>query len=134
MREYNLFVIKSEYLNIYKNQPAQLYEIFKKLYCMNTNLNYGITFYEQLCNFISVDSIRYYLNSKYDLNNYNKFFIEKTLIELKPSRIIIKSKYNIPNIIKVFNCYNRNIFVCDFKNNDFFWLNSFVRTKVLQYI
>lgn len=134
MREYNLFVIKSEYLNIYKNQPLQLYEILKKLYYMNTNLNYGVTFYEQLCNFISVDSIRYYLNSKYDLNNHNKFFIEKTLIELKPSRIIIKSKYNIPNIIKVFNCYNRNIFVCDFKNNDFFWLNSFVRTKVLQYI
>ena len=134
MREYNLFVIKNEYLNVYKNQSIQLFEILKKLYNMSTNLNYGITFYEQLCNFISVDSIRYYLNSKYDLNNLNKFYIENTFIELKPSRIIIKSKYNIPSIIKIFNCYNRNIFVCDFQNNDYFWLNNFVRSKVLQYI
>lgn len=134
MREYNLFVIKNEYLNVYQNQPLQLFEMLKKLYNMNINLNFGVTFYEQLCNFISIDSIRYYLNSKYNLDNVNKFYIENTFIELKPSRIIIKSKYNIPNVIKIFNCYNRNIFVCDFKNNDYFWLNNFVRSKVLQYI
>lgn len=134
MREYNLFVIKNEYLNVYKKQPLQLFEIFKKLYTMNNNLNYGVTFYEQLCNMITVDSLRYYLNTKYNLDNYNKFYIDNIFIELKPSRIIIKSKYNLPNIIKVFNCYNRNIFVCDFKNGDYFWLNSFVRSNVLQYI
>ena len=134
MREYNLFVIKPEYIQIYQNQPSQLYQILKKLYTMNKNLNYGVTFYEQLCNLITPDTLRYYLNTKYNLDNYNKFYIDETYITLKPSRIIIKSKYNIPSIIKVFNCYNRNIFVCDFENNDYFWLNSFVRSEVLQYI
>jgi len=134
MREYNLFVIKGEYLNIYKNNPGQLFELLKKLYCMNKNLNYGITFYEQLCNYITIDTLRYYLNTKYNLSNYNKYYLEKTYIELKPSRIILKSKNNIPSIIKVFNCYNRNIFVCDFINNDYFWLNSFARSEVLEYI
>lgn len=134
MREYNLFVIKNEYLQVYHNQPLHLFEILKKLYNMNNNFNYGVTFYEQLCNFISIDSIRYYLNSKYNLDNFNKFYVEGTFIELRHSRIVIKSKYNIPNIIKIFNCYNRNIFVCDFKNEDYFWLNNFVRSKVLQYI
>jgi len=134
MREYNLFVIKGEYLNIYKNNPGQLFELLKKLYCMNKNLNYGITFYEQLCNYITIDTLRYYLNTKYNLDNYNKFYIDETYIILKPSRIVLKSKYNVPNIIKVFNCYNRNIFVCDFENGDYFWLNNFVRSKVLKYI
>lgn len=134
MREYNLFVIKNEYLNVYQNNPFQLFEILKKLFNMNKNLNYGITFYEQLCNYITPDTLRYYLNTKYNLDNYNKFYIDKTFIELKPSRIVIKSRYNIPNIIKVFNCYNRNIFVCDFINGDYFWLNNFARSKVLEYI
>ena len=134
MREYNLFVIKNEYYDIYKNQPIQLFEIFNKLNTMNNNLNYGVTFYEQLCNIISRDSLRYYLNTKYHLDNLNKFYIDGIFIELKPSRIVIKSKCNLPNIIKIFNCYNRNIFVCDFKNNDYFWLNDFVRSKVLAFI
>jgi len=134
MREYNLFVIKPEYIQIYQNQPLQLFEILKKLYKMKNNLNYGITFYEQLCNLITPDTLRYYLNTKYNLDNYNKFYIDETYIILKPSRIVLKSKYNVPNIIKVFNCYNRNIFVCDFENGDYFWLNNFVRSKVLQYI
>lgn len=134
MREYNLFVIKQEYTNIYQNNPLHLFEILKKLYSMNKNINYGITFYEQLCNYIGIDTLRYYLNTKYNLNNYSRYYIDSTFIELKPSRIVLRSKSNIPNIIKVFNCYNRNIFVCDFKNNDYFWLNSFARSKVLEYI
>jgi len=134
MREYNLFVIKQEYINIYQNNPTGLYYILKKLYNMNKNLNYGITFYEQLCNYITVDTLRYYLNTKYDLSNHNKYYIDNSYIELKPTRIILKSKSNIPNIIKAFNCYNRNIFVCDFINNDYFWLNSFARSQVLEYI
>ena len=134
MREYNLFVIKDEYTNFYEKQPMQLFQILKKMYMMTDNLNYGLTFYEQLCNKITIETLRYYLNAKYNLNNMNKFYVERSFIQLKPSRIIIKSKYNVPNIMKVFNCYNRNIFVCDFNNEDCFWLNDFVRSKVLQYI
>lgn len=133
MREYNLFVIKNNIIKMYENNDDKLYEILFKLYNMKCN-NYGITLFSQLCNRINLDSIRYYMNSKYNLNNDKIFYIDNSYIILKPSRIIIKSKYNFPSIIKMFNCYSRNIFVCDFINNDYFWLNIFVRNKVLQYI
>lgn len=131
MREYNLFVIKKEYFELYKNRPLYLFNILKKLFYFQTNFNYGITLYEQLCNKINVIRIREYLNDKYDLKCNNLFYVDQVLIELKPSRIILKSKMNYPRIIKSFNCYNRFIFVCDFNNDDYFWLNAVCS---LQYI
>ena len=134
MREYNLFIIKNEYYDLYKNRPMVLFESLNKLYKMHNNLNYGITLYEQLCNKVNIETLKYYLNDKYQLNNDKTFYIDKSFIELKPSRIIVKSKSNLPEVIKMFNCYNRQIFVCDFNNYDYFWLQNFVRSKVLEYI
>lgn len=132
MREYNLFVIKDEYFNFYNNKPEYLYEILNKLNNFSSNMNYGITLYEQLCNKIDVEILKYYLNNKYGLSNNKVFYLDNVFIELKYSRIVVRSKYNYPRIMKSFNCYNRNIFVCDFKNNDYFFLNSFMRNKVLE--
>lgn len=134
LREYNLFVIKSEYVDFYKNKPDELYEIIYKLNNLKYNFNYGITLYEQLCNKISIETLKKYLNDKFNLNNEKTFYINNVFIELKYSRIVIKSKYNYPRILKSLNCYNRNIFVCDFINKDYFWLSNFVRDDVLQYI
>lgn len=132
MREYNLFVIKDEYFNFYNNKPEYLYEILNKLNNFSSNMNYGITLYEQLCNKIDIEILKYYLNNKYGLSNNKVFYLDNVFIELKYSRIVVRSKYNYPRIMKSFNCYNRNIFVCDFKNNDYFFLNSFIRNKVLE--
>lgn len=128
MREYNLFIIKKEYFYLYKNRPLYLFNILNQLFYFQTNFNFGITLYEQLCNKIDIAYIKEYLNDKYNLNCEETFYINQTLIELKPSRIILKSKVNYPRIIKTFNNYNKFIFVCDFNNNDYFWL-----TNSLQY-
>jgi len=130
MREYNLFVIKKEYFNLYKKRPLYLFNILQNLFYFQNNFNYGVTLYEQLCNRINIYRIKEYLNDKYDLECDKYFHIDKVLIELKPSRIILKSKCNLPRIMKSFNCYNRYIFVCDFINEDYFWLNE----VCLQYI
>lgn len=132
MQTYNLFVIKDNYVDNYSNNQYLFY-LLKRLYNLKDNFNYGINLYQELCNFINVDALRYYLNIKYNLNNINNFYIDECLTVLKPTRIIIKSNC-LPNLIKLFNCYNRNIFVCDFENNNYFWLDSFVKTKVLTYI
>jgi hypothetical protein len=134
MREYNLFVIKNEYIYFYKNKPEELYEILCKLNNLKYNFNYGITLFFQLCNKINIATLKSYLNNKYNLNNEQTFYINKVFIELKYSRIIVRSKYNYPRILKSFNCYNRNIFVVDFINKDYFWLSNFVREDVLTYI
>ena len=132
VREYNLFVIKQEYFDIYKNKPLFLFDILKKLYNLKDNFNYGITLYEQLCNKVSVNTLKYYLNNRYELNNDELFYIDGSLIELRYSRIILKSHDEYPKIMEVFNCYNKNIFICDFNNNDYFWLDIFSKNRILE--
>lgn len=134
MRKYNLFVIKEDYVNFYKDNPKELYEILYKLNKMKHSFNIGINLYKQLCKAINILILKKYLNDKFNKNFDKKFYIDNVFIELKYTRIIIKSKYNYPRILNLFNCYDRNIFVCDFLNRDYFWLSSFVRSNVLQHI
>jgi len=134
MRVYNLFVIKDEYIDYYKSKPLELYNILYSLSNLKYNFNYGISLYKQLCNKINIDTLKKYFNDRYNLDNERIFYINKIFVELKHSRVVIKSKYNYPRILKALNCYNRNIFICDFINKDYFWLSNFVRDDVLQYI
>lgn len=122
MKEYHLFIIKDEYVNMYKNRPLFLYDIIAYLYKLKTELNYGISLYEQICKRINIKSMQYYLESKFNACGNNVYGIADDLIILKPTRIIVKTDNY--NIIKLFNLYSKNIFVCDFINNDYFWLNN----------
>lgn len=134
MREYNLFVIKKEYYEYYKNNQDILYEILLKLSNIHFNINYGVSLYKQICELVDIDLLKNYINNKYNLNNERIFYINNTFVELKRSKVIIKSKYNYPKILKAFNCYNRCIFVIDFKNNDYFFLSDYIRNNALQHI
>ena len=121
MKEYNLFVIKKEYYDYYQKKPLFLFDILKKLYYMQDDLNYGVSLYSQLCERINTFNLKYYLNKKYHLDNEKTFYIDKSFVELKYTRIIIRTKHI--NIINEFINYSKYIFVCDFINNDYFWLS-----------
>ncbi len=124
MREYNLFIIKKDLLKVYKNDGKFLFDNLKKLFYLNYNYNFGQYLFEQLCQNINVNVVINYFENKFNLK-YNDLFIYKGCrIYIKYSRIIIKSKYNLPEILKIFNIYSKDIFVCDFKNNDYFFLNE----------
>ena len=74
-----------------------------------------------------------YINNKMRYEQINSEVIkidslfEETYIRIKPSCVIIYSNVNFPQILKIFNIYNKNIFVCDFEQKDFFWLNRQIK-------
>ncbi len=123
MREYNLFIIKDEYKKTYSKEQNLLYTHLKDLYSLNSCYNYGKTLFEQLCQYIHVNLLTDYFKNKYDVIN-NSFMFNNGQVFIKRSRIVIKSYSNLPNVLRVFNVYNKNIFVCDFKNEDYFFLND----------
>ena len=130
MKEYNLFVIKKEYYEYYQKNPLFLFDILKKLYYMKEDFNYGISLYSQLCERINIFNLKYYLNKKYKLDNERTFYIEKSFVELKNTRIIIRG-INYNNLLEDFKTYSKNIFVCDFINNDYFWLTGKVTLSTI---
>ena len=58
--------------------------------------------------------------------NTTKRLKEDTILKVYKSHIIIKSNMIKPNML--FNYLGSDdLFVCDFKNKDYFWLNELVR-------
>lgn len=135
MRKYYLFLIKKDFCAIYKNNAYNLYTTLDNIYRLkNKNFSYGISIYNQLCKPFDVDVITNYFNNKnkkYIKKYHNKFFIndvfanQKTCIQINHSCIVLKTNSNMPYVLQVFKWYNQSIFVCDFNNNDYFWLNDY---------
>lgn len=130
MRKYYLFLIKEHYLH----EPEYLiYKIMDNLYHLtNSNLDYGISCYNQLCDNFNVPILAHYLINKFEGNiatcSNNKYIIkqkgERCIVKLSLKFVIIVTNKNIPFILKCLKYYNHKIFVCDFDNNDYFWLHK----------
>lgn len=134
MRKYYLFIIKKQYYDQYKNASYVLYRIIENLYRLKTyDFSYGINIYKELCMPFPVKLFNNYINNKMRYEQINSEVIkidslfEETYIRIKPSCVIIYSNVNFPQILKIFNIYNKNIFVCDFEQKDFFWLNRQIK-------
>lgn len=134
MRKYYLFTIQKDFSNVYKNNSYVLYKTLENLWKIKkTDFSYGLSLYNALCQTFDVDLLNHYFRQKYKphiISKKNRHILYNrsqrcyVLIELHYSCIIVLSNINMPSILKDFNYYNRNIFVCDFINEDFFWLNK----------
>ena len=137
MRKYYLFIIRNDFSEVYRNNQKTLFFTLDNIYKLKySNVYYGLSIYNQLCQVFNPDVIINYLskkNKKYIKKYHNKFFIndvfanERTCIQVNYSCIVMKTNSNMPYVMKIFNWYNCNIFVCDFENNDYFWLKDYTK-------
>ena len=134
MKKYYLFIIKKEYINIYKNKSYVLYKLLESLYYTKPyDFSYAKNIYNELSNNISVKLLNNYINERIGhkkINNLIKLNSKNELTYLNimyPCIIVYSNK--LSKIFKVFNIYNRNIFVCNFNDKDYFWLNEYLKHR-----
>ncbi len=135
MRKYYLFIINSKYYNVYNDNPDLLYKALNIL--VNTSVNtysFGFSIHNQLCETIDVDLLSHYFNERFNIkNNKYTYLIENntlnelSIVILKKSCIRVFTNSNLPSFFRVFKLYNKRIFVVDFENKDYFWLNQYYR-------
>ena len=119
---------------MYSKNGYILYQTLESIYHLKKkNLNYGFSLFRQLCNPFDIKIIKTYIKFKYgkyiqSKNNRfyfkNNYINEITMVKLGYAHIRIKSNIILPKVLKIFEFYNQKIFVCDFKNKDFFWLSK----------
>lgn len=133
MKTFYLFIIKDEYYKLYKNNTFILFKTLESLFKLKQeNLVFGISFYHQICNTFASNLLKNYIKEKIPYtrisNNIIKIpsLLENTSIKIEPSRVIIYSNSNSPEVFKIFNIYNKKIFVCDFLNDKYYWLNEYL--------
>lgn len=133
MRTYYIFKINKYFTYIYKRFPYKMYKIIEELYY--TKEYDMLNSYKYYCRFavpfnkISLNEYIYNQNKKninykrdnniHIINNekYNKLQINSTCMILRTNDI-----YSI--FLNDISSDQDNIFICDFKNKDYFWLDS----------
>lgn len=133
MRTYYIFKINKYFAYIYKRWPYKMYKIIEELYYTKEyDMLLSYKYYKKFAiefNKLAINEYVYKINREnkhyqrdnniHILNNdkYNKLTVNNTCIILKTNDI-----YSV--FLNDLNNYSDNIFVCDFKNKDYFWLES----------
>lgn len=133
MRTYYIFKINKYFAYIYHKWPYKMYKIIEELYyTKDYDMLLSYRYYKKFAvdfDKIAVNEYIYRVNkmsSNYHRDNfthiinnekYNKLIINSTCIILKTDDI-----YSV--FLNDLNNYLDNIFICDFKNKDYFWLDS----------
>ncbi len=113
MRDYYLFKLRNNSIN-----SKKVYLILEELFYLNRNkFNYGFKIFNDLC--LPIDKSKFI--------NYEKN------ITINNTYILIKNSINISSYFKYFNNLEKHLFVCDFDNKDYFYLNDFVRLNLNRY-
>ena len=133
MRTYYLFRINKYFAYIYKKWPYRMYKIIEELYyTKDYDMLASYKYYQKFAvefNKMAINEYIYNLNKTSDnyyrdnnvhiINNdkYNKLTVTSTCLMLHTNDI-----YSV--FLNDLNSKLDNIFVCDFKNKDYFWLES----------
>ena len=140
MRTFYIFNINNYFTYVYQNKRYRIYKILEEMFNANKQdivLSYKL--FEQVALSFNKNKINSYIKYLYNdnLHYYNKVNThiicnnnEYTKLTINNSNIKIKTNINCPSFLDSIIDYSNNIFVCDFNNKDYFWLDK-VSVKTL---
>ena len=133
MRTYYIFKINKYFAYIYKRWPHKMYKIIEELYyTKDYDVLFSYRYYKRFAIEFNKLAVNEYIyknnktsefyhrdNNVHIINNgkYNKLIVNAPCMILKTDDV-----YSV--FLNDLNIYLDNIFICDFKNGDYFWLNS----------
>ena len=129
---------------MYKNKPFKMYKMLEEIYHTKNNdvvLTYKM--FEQIAKSFNKKEVNEYINSylkdqKFYMVSNNIHVISNSLeyskLSVSNSNIKIKTNINYTSFFKIIEGYNDKIFVCDFINKDYFWLNNIKENDRQKYI
>lgn len=133
MRTFYIFRINNEFATLTKDCPYNLYKSMEKIYYTDKkDLSIAYNIYEQIIlpfkkNKINVNIFENYKDNDFytkfnNIHMINNFYNdEQTKLIVNSSFMVLKTTILTPSFFNVLRDYS-NIFVCDFENKDYFWL------------
>lgn len=137
MRTYYIFKINKYFSYIYKNKPYKLYKMLEEIFHVKEyDMVLTYKMYEQVALVFRKDDVNKYINGIYLCNKYylyNKSMhvysdgYEYSKLVVNNSNLKIRTNINNSIFLKNISNYTENIFVCDFNNKDYFWLDKVIK-------
>ena len=143
MRVYFLFDIKEEFINLYKDNERVLYNILKQIYYLDKEeVEYGYNLFKQLINPIDKLKIDKYLflklhqdipySKRNNIHYYNSLYRDEvSRLTVKKSYIKIEAEQISSSFFDYLNDLNPRLFVCEFKYQDYFFLQEFEQKETI---
>lgn len=139
LRIFYIYNVNDLFTSVYDAYPYKLYKMLEEAYYTNKyNLVVSSNLYEQvIVNFNKLFMNDYlFFNNKLDVYYYRKNNIHLISSSSEYSKLMVsgycmklKTNLNYPKFFDDINSYSDNIFVCDFENGDYFWLNKVVKSN-----
>ena len=138
MRSFYIFKIKKEISILTREIPYSLYKTIDNLYYMDTyKTDISFNIFNDLFTSFDVNYMNKRIYNLFKDNRHysfdgvvhkinNKYKPEVSMLKVYKSHIYLKSDAINPSFL-VNYLMSDNLFVCDFKNKDYFWLNELVR-------
>ena len=135
MRNFYIFNIVDEIAVLTKSYPYNLFRVLENIYFLNkSDLSIGLDIFEQVALPIDKNKIKNKIFNKYKDNDFysvinnqhtynNLYLAEKTTLYIKSAYLFVKTSALKPFFLKELKS-NKNLFVCDFENKDYFWLKE----------
>ena len=128
--------MRREFVNLYKENPSSLYNVLKHLYSMKkSETAIGFNLYNQLTEKINKSEldkkifIKYHKELIYSKNGNDHVFNnlykdEVSILTIKYAYILVNTNKNYSSFFNVVSMFGDEYFVCDFINQDYFWIND----------
>ncbi len=135
MRTFYIFKIKNEYATLTKSKPYQLFRMLEYIYNLDKKeVSLGADLFYKMVENLNSKSLDIQLFKKYKENYfYTKFkniHQVNNLYKKEESKLVVRKHYLLleSSIIKpsfLEDLQNMpNLFLCDFENKDYFWLEK----------
>ena len=137
MKVYYIFKIKNEFVSLYKDTPSILYNILKNIYYMDKeSVEYGYNLFNQLIQTIDklkLDRELYiymhqdipYTKNKDIHMIHNLYKEEESQLRINNFYMRLELKQDYSTFYSYLEKKEKNLFVCNFKNTDFFFLEDY---------
>lgn len=141
MRVFYIFKIKDEFKYLYKDNNSTLFNILKHIYNLPINdLKYAKTLLSQIVEDIDKEKLDrdlfIKLHQKIPYSKRGEIHYMNNLYKNEISKLIVKNKYikietetNFSSFFEILKKLDNNLFICDFKYLDFFYLDR-IKTLV----
>ena len=139
MRTFYIYEINDYFTSVYDKYPYKLYKMLEDAY-LSKRFNKKNTFlvYEQIIKNYNKLFVNNYIfaNNKLNIYYYNKDNMHLISNINEYSKMLVNtyclklsSNVNYPRFFDNINSYSDNIFICNFINNDYFWLKKIANNK-----
>ena len=138
MRTFYIFKIKKHFAILTKNNPYTLYKTIEDIYKVkekeleqDKNLFNHIkdTFNKDVLNTNSYNSYKnkYTYTRFKDIHTINNYYTkERSRLTVNKTYLLLRSTEEVPSFLKTLSASKQKMFVCDFENKDYFWIEDLV--------